>query len=284
MPKTIEYAHEGDVSPPLRRLGQSVLLSADEIDFFESMQNNRVSYAKQEVMIAEGNEFRCCFAIRSGWAVSYRMTMGGRRQILQVYLPGDFIGLHLNFHRRAIYTVSALSTVEVALIEPIRLLEIHQRFPVLAAGLDWSAVRSSNILSEHNISLGARTAQERILHFYLELWCRLMLVGEASSDGFTMKMTQEQVANALGLSVVHVNKTLKTLTKQGLLSIKGRVVEVPDVKAAVRMADFDAAFLDSFRLANTASNRRGGTRDLMDALNELTTEMAESHQAHSGAA
>jgi len=236
MPKTIEYAHEGDVSPPLRRLGQSVLLSADEIDFFESMQNNRVSYAKQEVMIAEGNEFR------------------------------------------------SLSTVEVALIEPIRLLEIHQRFPVLAAGLDWSAVRSSNILSEHNISLGARTAQERILHFYLELWCRLMLVGEASSDGFTMKMTQEQVANALGLSVVHVNKTLKTLTKQGLLSIKGRVVEVPDVKAAVRMADFDAAFLDSFRLANTASNRRGGTRDLMDALNELTTEMAESHQAHSGAA
>ena len=275
MPKTIEYAHDGNVSPPLRRLGQSVMLSTNEIEFFESMQHNRVTYAKNEAMIEEGNEFRCCFAILSGWAISYRVTMSGRRQILSVHLPGDFIGLHINFHRRAIYTVSALTNVEVAMIEPMRLIEIHQKYPVLAAGLDWSAVRASNILSEHNISLGARTAEERILHFYLEIWCRLMLVGEASSDGFDMRMTQEQVANALGLSIVHVNKKLKSLCKQGLLEIKGRRVAVPDVAKAIRMADFDAAFLDTFRVANDASNRRGETRDLLETIDELTEEMAE---------
>ena len=278
MPQTIQYAHEGDVSPPLRRLGQSVLLSPDEIEFFENMQNNRVSYKKHESMVAEGDEFRNCFAIRSGWAISYRMTMSGRRQILSVHLPGDFIGLHINFHRRAIYTVSALTNVEAALIEPMRLLEIHQRYPVLAAGLDWSAVRASNILSEHNISLGARTAEERILHFYLELWCRLMLVGEASSEGFEMRMTQEQVANALGLSIVHVNKKLKSLCKQGLLTIKGRQIGVPDVAAAIRVADFDAAFLDTFRLANDSSSRNDGARDLLEAIEELTEEIAEQRR------
>lgn len=275
MPKSIQYAHEADISPPMRRLGQSVLLSTDEIEFFESMQNNRATYSKNEAMIEEGEEYRCCFALRSGWAMSYRVTLSGRRQILSIYLPGDFIGLHINFHRRAVYTVSALTKVETALIEPMRLIEIHQRWPVLAAGLDWSSVRTSNILSEHNISLGARTAQERILHFYLELWCRLMLVGEASSDGFHMRMTQEQVANALGLSVVHVNKSLKSLCKQGLLSIKGRMVDVPDVKAAVRMADFDAAFLDTFRIANDSSKRQNSTRDLLETIEELTQEMAE---------
>lgn len=275
MPKAIEYAHDGDVSPPLRRLGQSVLLSADEIDFFESMQHNRATYTKHEALIEEGSEFRCCFAIRSGWAISYRVTMSGRRQILSVHLPGDFIGIHINFHRRAIYTVSALTNVEVAMIEPMRLIEIHQKYPVLAAGLDWSAVRASNILSEHNVSLGARTAQERILHFYLELWCRLMLVGEASSEGFQMRMTQEQVGNALGLSVVHVNKSLKALTKQGLLDITGRMIDMPDVAAAIRMADFDASFLDSFRLANDSSLRQGSTRDLLETIDQLTDEMTE---------
>jgi len=280
MPKTIEYAHDGDVSPPLRRLGQSVMLSTDEIQFFESMQHNRVTYAKNESMIEEGSEFRCCFAILSGWAISYRVTMSGRRQILSVHLPGDFIGLHINFHRRAIYTVAALTNVEVAMIEPMRLIEIHQKYPVLAAGLDWSAVRASNILSEHNISLGARTAEERILHFYLEIWCRLMLVGEASSEGFDMRMTQEQVANALGLSIVHVNKKLKSLCKQGLLEIKGRRVAVPDVGKAIRMADFDAAFLDTFRVANDASNRKGETRDLLKTIDELTDEMAERRRGN----
>jgi len=275
VPKAIQFAHEGDISPPLRRLGQSVLLSTDEIEFFESMQNNLSSYEKGEAMVAEGDEYRCCFAIRSGWAISYRMTMSGRRQILSVHLPGDFIGLHINFHRRAVYTVAALTKVEVALIEPIRLVEIHQRWPVLAAGLDWSAVRASNILSEHNVSLGARTAQERILHFYLELWCRLMLVGEASSEGFQMRMTQEQVGNALGLSVVHVNKSLKALTKQGLLDITGRMIDMPDVAAAIRMADFDASFLDSFRLANDSSLRQGSTRDLLETIDQLTDEMTE---------
>ncbi len=275
MPEPIEFAHDGDVSPPLRRLGQSVLLSQDEVAFFENMQANRIAYAKNEALISEGDDYRCCFALRKGWAISSRMTMAGRRQILSVYLPGDFIGLHINFHRRAIYTVSALTPVEAALIEPMRLIEIQQRWPVLAAGMDWSAVRATNILSEHNVSLGARTAQERILHFYLELWCRLMLVGEASSEGFDMKMTQEQVANTLGLSVVHVNKTLKALVKKGLLKIEGRRVEVPDVAMAVRMADFDAAFLDSFRLANDASTRRDGTRDMLEAIDELTDEMME---------
>ncbi len=275
MPQTIEFAHDGDVSPPLRRLGQSVLLSTDEIDFFENMQQNRATYGKGEALISEGDEFQCCFAIRSGWAISYRVTMAGRRQILSVYLPGDFIGLHINFHRTAIYTVAALNKVEAALIEPMRLIDIHQRYPVLAAGLDWAAVRSSNILSEHNVSLGARTAEERILHFYLELWCRLMLVGEASSDGFHMRMTQEQVGNALGLSVVHVNKKLKALCREGILEIDGRMISVPDVRTAIRRADFDAAFLDTFRIANGASNRKNDTRDLLEQIDELTEEMAE---------
>ena len=139
MPEPIQIATHGELSPSLRRLGQSVLLSRDEIEFFEGIQNNVVSYERGETVLADGNDFACCYCIRDGWAISYRITAAGRRQIVALYLPGDFIGLHINFHRKAIFSLDALTALEVALIEPMRIIEVHQRFPVLASGLDCAA-------------------------------------------------------------------------------------------------------------------------------------------------
>jgi CRP-like cAMP-binding protein len=253
MPEAVQMATQGALSPALRRLGQCVLLSQQEIDFFEGMQNNVVAYKRGETMLEDGQPYTCCFCIRSGWAISYRITAAGRRQIVSVFLPGDFIGLHINFSRQAIFSIDALTDLDVALIEPMRLIEIHQKFPILASGLDWSAVRNLNILGEHNVSMGARTADQRILHFLLELWCRLLLIGEASSDGFVLRMTQQQLADALGLSLVHTNKMLKALERRDLIAIENRMVSVPDLEAAIKEADFDPAFLETFRTASLAS-------------------------------
>ena len=253
MPQAVQMATQGELSPALRRLGQCVLLSQQEIDFFEGMQNNVVAYKRGETILEDGQDYSCCFCVKSGWAISYRITAAGRRQIVSIYLPGDFIGLHINFNRQAIFTIDALTELEVALIEPMRLIEIHQKFPILASGLDWSAVRSANILSEHNVSLGARTADQRILHFFLELWCRLLLIGEASSDGFLLRMTQQQVADAMGLSLVHTNKMMKALERRKLIAVENRLISVPDLEAAIAEADFDPAFLETFRTASLAS-------------------------------
>lgn len=275
MPEPIQIATQGELSPSLRRLGQSVLLSRDEIEFFEGIQNNVVSYERGESILKDGDEFTCCYGIRDGWAISYRITSAGRRQIVALYLPGDFIGLHINFHRKAIFSLDALTSLEVALIEPMRIIEIHQRFPVLASGLDWSAVRSSNIMSEHNVSLGARTADQRILHFLLEVWCRLMLVGEATADGFIMRMTQQQIADVLGLSLVHTNKMMKSLARRNLMQIEQRFVTIPELKDAIRMADFDPTFLDTFRTAAIASTGVEKLDDRMNQISQIAEEVAE---------
>ena len=149
----------------VRRLGRSVLLTSEEVDYLETMQVNQASIDKGDEFLQDGEPMRLTFLIRSGWVMRYRITAGGRRLIIGISLPGDFIGLHVNFKNSSIYSAAALTDASLALIEPVRIIEIHRRFPVLASGLDWMTVRHANILSEHKVSLGARSAAQRILHF-----------------------------------------------------------------------------------------------------------------------
>jgi CRP/FNR family transcriptional regulator, anaerobic regulatory protein len=258
MATTIKSATSAAMSAAVHRLANTVLLNEEEVDFFEQLQINRVAYQRGEDLVVDGDDFRVCFLVRRGWAIKYKITKAGRRQIIGVALPGDFIGLHINFQRRASYSVAALTELETAVIEPIRLLEVYQKYPVLASGLDWMSVRNFNILSEHNVSLGARPASQRILHFMLELWCRLRSIGEADKDGFKLMMTQEQISDTMGLSLVHTNKNLRKLQREGLLSVNNGIVGFPDPARSIEYADFDERFLENFqesRLVASALSR-----------------------------
>lgn len=246
MPARNQSAIPEDASPLVRRLGRSVLLTSEEVDYLETMQVNQAAIGKADEFIRDGETLRVTFLVRHGWVIRYKMTSAGRRLIIGVSLPGDFLGLHVNFSQSSIFSASALTKVSLALIEPVRILEIHRRFPVLAAGLDWMSLRHANILAEHKVSLGARTAAQRILHFLLELWTRLHQVGLATAKGFEMELTQEQIGDCMGLSTVHVNRSLRRLTKENLLRIEKGWVSFPQVSRSVSFADFDDRFLVEF--------------------------------------
>jgi len=246
MPSKNQSAIPKDASPLVRRLGRSVLLTSEEVDYLETMQINQAAISKGDEFIQDGEPLRVTFLVRRGWVIRYRITPAGRRLIIGVSLPGDFIGLHVNFNHSSIFSAAALTNSSLALIEPVRILEIHRRFPVLASGLDWMSMRHSNILSEHKVSLGARTAAQRILHFLLELWIRLEQVGLATDDGFELELTQEQIGDCMGLSTVHVNRSLSRLSKEKLVKIEKGLVTFPEVSRSVSFADFDERFLMEF--------------------------------------
>ncbi|MBU4529219.1 MAG: Crp/Fnr family transcriptional regulator [Hoeflea sp.] len=235
-----------DASALVRRLGRSMLLTSEEVEYLETMQVNQASVDKGDEFLHDGEPLRLTFLIRSGWVMRYRITAGGRRLIIGISLPGDFIGLHVNFKNSSIYSAAALTNSSLALIEPVRILEIHRRFPVLASGLDWMTVRHTNILAEHKVSLGARTAAQRILHFLLELWTRLEQVGLANGKGFELELTQEQIGDCMGLSTVHVNRSISRLCKENLVRIDKGMVTFPQVNRSVSFADFDDRFLMEF--------------------------------------
>lgn len=246
MPTKNHSAIPRDASPLVRRLGRSVLLTSEEVDYLETMQVNQAAIAKGDEFIHDGEPLRVTFLVRRGWVIRYRITPAGRRLIIGVALPGDFIGLHVNFSHSSIFSAAALTSSSLALIEPVRILEIHRRFPVLASGLDWMSVRHSNILAEHKVSLGARSAAQRILHFLLELWVRLEQVGLATAKGFELELTQEQIGDCMGLSTVHVNRSISRLCKENLLRIEKGIVTFPQVSRSISFADFDERFLEEF--------------------------------------
>jgi CRP/FNR family transcriptional regulator len=246
MPSKNQSAIPKDASPLVRRLGRSVLLTSEEVDYLETMQVNQAAVGKGDEFIHDGEPLRVTFLVRRGWVIRYRITPAGRRLIIGVSLPGDFIGLHVNFSHSSIFSAAALTNSSLALIEPVRILEIHRRFPVLASGLDWMSMRHANILAEHKISLGARTAAQRILHFLLELWIRLEQVGLANDKGFELELTQEQIGDCMGLSTVHVNRSLSRLSKEKLLKIEKGAVTFPEVSRSISFADFDERFLMEF--------------------------------------
>jgi CRP/FNR family transcriptional regulator len=247
-----------NASPLVRRLGRSVLLTSEEVDFLETMQVNQAAVDKGDEFIHDGEPMRVTFLVRRGWVIRYKITPAGRRLIIGVSLPGDFIGLHVTFNHESIFSAAALTKASLALIEPVRILEIHRRFPVLASGLDWMTVRHANILSEHKVSLGARTAAQRILHFLLELWTRLEQVGLADAKGFELELTQEQIADCMGLSTVHVNRSLSRLCSENLLRIEKGAVSFPQVNRSVSFADFDKRFLMEFSANSNLANHIAG--------------------------
>ncbi|MCY0095270.1 Crp/Fnr family transcriptional regulator [Hoeflea ulvae] len=248
-----------DASPLVRRLGKAVLLTSEEVDYLETMQVNQAAIARGDSFVQDGEPLRVTFLVRQGWVIRYRVTPEGRRLIIGVSLPGDFIGLHVNFNHTSIFTAAALTNVSLALIDPVRILEIHRRFPVLASGLDWMTVRHSNILAEHKVSLGARTAAQRILHFLLELWVRLEQVGLATDKGFELELTQEQIGDCMGLSTVHVNRSLSRLTKEKLIQNDKGMMTFPQLKRAIAFADFDQRFLMDFSAISGTPNLKGRT-------------------------
>lgn len=237
-----------------RRLGHSVELTQEELLYLEQMQGVPHEVEAGRDFVREGDPVTVSLVVREGWAFRYRIVPSGKRHIVSYVLPGDVIGLHASFERSAAHSIAALTNVEIAAVEPIRVLDLSRNHPLLASGLDWMTVATFNIVAEHTVSLGVRPAKQRILHLLLELYCRLMVVGLAEDDGFACPLTQAQIGDTLGLTSVYVSKCLTRLRNEGLVQINAGRVEFPDIRAALNAADFDAGFLEAFRVRANLPN------------------------------
>ncbi|EBA11138.1 Crp/Fnr family transcriptional regulator [Roseobacter sp. CCS2] len=232
----------------VRKLGALCLMSDEEITFMEGLQNHIVDIEKGRDFVEEGSDLRTTCVISEGWAVRYIMLEDGRRQILSYALPGDIIGLHINFRAQATYSAAALTPLKVATIDPRRMTEISQKFPVLAAGLSWCTAREFAILGDQTVRLGRLAAPERLAHFLLELWHRLDLINEVDGTWIDMPMTQSDLADTLGLSLVHTNRSLKTLRDANLVTVTRDAVRLDDVNALMNMSHFNPDHLTEFSI------------------------------------
>jgi len=231
-------------SPLTRKLSVFVGLSAVDLATLARFYRRRRIFEPGHELTHEGQRNASAFVLADGWAVSYKITEDGERQIVDFQVPGDFLGLRSILFRTSDHSIDAVTRIEATEVLATDIFEAFADAPRLATAVLWAASRDEAMVVEHLVNLGRRTAEERTAHLLLELGTRLSLVGLADRTGFDCPLTQFHLADALGLSAVHVNRVLRQLREKKLVTFqKGRVV-FDDLDRLKDLAAFDTAYLD----------------------------------------
>jgi CRP-like cAMP-binding protein len=231
-------------SPLARKLGTYVALTEVELNLLDRLHQRRRTLDAGQDIIHQGEPAQSAYILASGWACSYKLLPNGTRQIVDFQIPGDFIGLRSILLRTADHNVEAITAVEVSEVLMKELVDAFTETPRLASAVLWAASRDEAMVVEHLVDLGRRDAIERTAHFLLELGSRMMLAGLGSTKGYPCPLSQDLLADALGLTSVHVNRVLRQLREDGLLTFRGGKVSFDDFERLVELADFDKSYLD----------------------------------------
>jgi len=211
------------------------------LNFELSAETKRV--AKNKDVIFSGKQYDNLFFNQSGWLCRYKTLRDGARQIMDFILPGQIFGLQARFFQRALYSVATITDTTLSIVPVGDIEGIFQTNVIFAQALFWSAVCEFAIMSEHLVSAAQRSAYARVSHLLLELFVRLKTANLVDDMSFHMPLTQEHLGSALGLTNVHVNRTLKSLRDDKLIAIEGKRVTILDFDALARLSEFDNSYL-----------------------------------------
>jgi len=231
-------------TPLARKLGALVALSGVELSTLEGLHKRRRTFVAGRDLVHQGQSDQAAYILMSGWACSYKILHDGQRQIVDFQVPGDFLGLRSVLLHLSDHSVEPVTDIEVTEVLVDDLLGAFARTPRLALAIFWAASRDEAMVVEHLVDIGRRDAAQRMAHFLLELGSRLALIGMGSKAGFACPLTQYLLADALGLSAVHVNRVLRHLREQKLLTFRDGVVTFLDYARLTAFADFDPTYLD----------------------------------------
>lgn len=229
-------------APLVRKLSSYVTLTAQETSFLIGLHQPARRYGRRKEIMIEARRHDHVFLLMSGAVFRYKVLPDGRRQALTLGLPGDFIGFPSCLFGLAVNSVAALSDVVASEIELSRLFEVFTGFPRLGAALYWASACDIALYGERLTDIGRRSAYERLAHLLLELLMRLKTVGLAQERSYDFPLTQELMADLLGLSTPHVNRMIRCLREEGLATIEGSRVVIHDIEALESLAGFEERY------------------------------------------
>lgn len=231
-------------TPLIRKLGAFVALSGSELAVLETLHKRRRTFVAGRDLVHQGQSEQAAYILASGWACSYKILQDGQRQIVDFQIPGDFLGLRSVLLHISDHSIEPVTDIEVSEVLVPDLLDAFSRTPRLATAILWAASRDEAMVVEHLVDVGRRNAAERMAHFLLELGARAALVGMGSKAGFACPLTQYLLADALGLSAVHVNRVLRQLREDGMVTFRDGFVTFDNYARLTDFAQFDPTYLD----------------------------------------
>ncbi len=227
----------------LKKLRARDDITAEEEEEIRSLPSEVVEVGEDSIVIRHGQELHHSILLLSGWLVRAKDLTGGERQIAELHVPGDFADLHGFTLKRLDHDLVALTRARIALVPHERLKDLTERYPHLAR-LYWLMTNiDASIQREWTLSLGQRPAIARMAHLFCELNLRLGIPGLAHNNSYDLPMTQVELGQCLGLTSVHINRTLQELRRRGVLDLEGGRLRIHDLEALMSIAEFDAAYL-----------------------------------------
>ncbi len=225
---------------PLRALPLFTPHDNAELALIESLKREQLAVAADGTIIHEGQTNAPLYTLLNGWAFRFKTLSDGRRQILNFLLPGDFIGVQQKMGDSSAHGVQALSDVVLCVFKRDAVWELHRSAPNLGFAVTWLTAHEESLVDDTLLSVGRRSAEERIATLLVILFKRvaaLLPEVDAQAEGVPFPLTQKHIADGLGLSLVHTNKTLRKLERRGLHRIEDGRLKLIDVRALTRIAD-----------------------------------------------
>ncbi len=222
----------------LRRTGAFKPINDLELAFINEMKRDHLVCPPGGEIIAAGQDQAELYTLYAGWAIRCKTLPDGRRQILNILLPGDLIGLQGAMFEAAAYSVEAITEVQLCLLPRRKMWSLFENMPELAFDVTWLGSREESIVDENLTSTGQRTAAERIAALIIQLYKRLNVLGMVVNGAMPFPLTQQHIADTLGLSLVHTNKSLAKLRKLGMFSQTNGTLLLSNPKALESLAQY----------------------------------------------
>jgi CRP-like cAMP-binding protein len=227
----------------VHRLSGSNPISPEDIQKLSDLAGPPRRFERGQVLVEQGDHQAQIWSIADGWALRQKFLSDGRRQIVSIMLPGELSEKGPQMPSGASETVAAASTVSAISIDREALTALTSRSPTLLSALFYEELTRHAITREWVLLHGRRNARERMAYFLYETSARLLAMGLIRGYDFECPLTQEDVADLLGLSSVHLNRTLQSLRQRGLVIWEGNHIQLEHPGSLARLAHFNPEFI-----------------------------------------
>ena len=230
-------------SPLVTKLSHFMPLSVEDVRVLDALCVNEERFEADTDIVVEGDVPCSAFVLTHGMACRYRLLPDGKRQILTFLIPGDVFDLHGFLLKAMDHSIGTLAPTRLAAIARATVFDLFEHHPRIGAALWWSALQEEAINRERIVALGRRSSRGRVAYLLCELVWRQRAVGLSADHAIQLPLTQVELADALGLTAVHINRILRAFRQENLITLAGRRLTLLDIERLQEIAGFNQDYL-----------------------------------------
>ena len=239
----------------VRKLSALVDLTTEDVAALERATAQPKKFAAKQDLIREGDRPGPVFAVLDGWACRYKILPAGTRQITAFLIPGDACDLHIGMLKEMDHSLQAITDAQVALIPGEEMAAMMDAHPRIAQAMYVAQLIDEGTLRSWIVSMGRRSSVERVAHLMCELYLRSVTAENGFSGAVSLPISQVVLADALGMTPVHINRVLRQLRVNGAMALQRGSLQILDPLKLVRVAGFDDNYLhrrNQYRLPDSS--------------------------------